>query len=30
MPLMDFTGAILTIFKAARTHIDRASAPLAR
>jgi hypothetical protein len=30
MPLMDFTGAIFTIFKAARTHLDRASASLAR
>jgi hypothetical protein len=30
MPLMDFTGAIFTIFKAARTHLDRASVSLAR
>jgi hypothetical protein len=30
MPLMDFAGAIFTIFKAARGHIDRASALLAR
>jgi hypothetical protein len=30
MPLMDFAGAIFTIFKAARTHLDHASASLAR
>lgn len=30
MPLMDFEGAVITIFKAAREHIDRASALLAR
>jgi hypothetical protein len=30
VPLMDFKGAILAIFQAAREHIDRASALLAR
>jgi hypothetical protein len=30
MPIMDFAGAISTIFKAARGHIDRTSALLAR
>jgi hypothetical protein len=30
MPLMDFRGAIFTIFKAAREHIDRAAALLRR
>jgi hypothetical protein len=30
MPLMDFKGAVFTIFKAAREHIDRASALLRR
>jgi hypothetical protein len=30
MPLMDFKGAVFTIFKAARDHIDRASALLRR
>jgi hypothetical protein len=30
VPLMDFKGAIFAIFKAAREHIDRASALLAR
>jgi hypothetical protein len=30
VPLMDFKGAIFTIFKAAREHIDRASELLAR
>ncbi len=30
MPLMDFAGAVSTIFKAAREHIDRASALLTR
>jgi len=30
MPLMDFAGAIHTIFKAARAHLDRASTSLAR
>lgn len=30
MPIMDFAGAVSTIFKAAREHIDRASALLAR
>jgi len=30
MPLMDFNGTVFTIFKAARAHIDRASALLAR
>lgn len=30
VPLMDFKGAIFAIFKAAREHIDRASALMAR
>jgi hypothetical protein len=30
MPLMDFKGAVFTIFKAAREHIERASALLRR
>jgi hypothetical protein len=30
IPLMNYQGAVSTIFKAAREHIDRASALLAR